>query len=162
MSRRSTPRRQAARRFAKQRQQDREISNTMRDIQRTARTGIAALAATNTARTRTAVATTFAAKPSPESLPHTPTETRRAPTPKTLWQAATGERAPEPVKAAPTEYRPVKAAEVPKGTRDVCKVHKGRGDLSAQWYPVGYMDGDDGARVFARLHGASVRYAVAA
>ncbi|MFF1693080.1 hypothetical protein ACFVXC_05560 [Streptomyces sp. NPDC058257] len=166
MSRHSTPRRQAARRFAKQRQQDREISNTLKDIQRTARAGIRALGADNAARTRTAVATTFAATRATLDARPVPPRTDPVPTPKTLWQAATGEPAPvtESVKAepAPRVHTSIKAADVPKGTRDVCKIHKDRGDLSSEWYPVGYLDGDDGARVYARLHGASVRYSTAA
>lgn len=67
-----------------------------------------------------------------------------------------------PVAAEPT-YAPILAKDVPAEIKAVAKIHKNAGELSADWFMVGFT-GPDGSTVdyYARLHGASVRYAVAA
>ncbi|MEU3979681.1 hypothetical protein AB0F77_06135 [Streptomyces sp. NPDC026672] len=70
--------------------------------------------------------------------------------------------APEPVKAAPA-YRPIKAADLPSEIKAVTRRHLADGDLSADWFCVGILDRDDlTVNVYARKHGASVRYSTGA
>ena len=74
---------------------------------------------------------------------------------------------PEPVKAASTgtpQYRPIKAAELPAEIKAVTRRHLADGELSAEWFCVGILDGRDDltVNVYARKHGASVRYSTGA
>ncbi|MBD0734011.1 hypothetical protein [Streptomyces sp. CBMA29] len=73
---------------------------------------------------------------------------------KRVTRAATSTR--------PLTYTPVMAKDVPADVRAVTKVHRDAGDLSAEWLMVGFTDDPDETRYYARKHGASVRYAVAA
>ncbi|MEU5425201.1 hypothetical protein AB0H73_06285 [Streptomyces olivoreticuli] len=79
---------------------------------------------------------------------------------RVVREAPPVETALRPVAVAP-QYRPVKAADVPEETRTLAKLHRDQGDLEREWFPVGVMelDGKD-VRVFARRHGASLRYSV--
>lgn len=165
MSRRHTPRRKAAKRFAAERRAEREAAQTMADIRRTAR-ALPDLASGNLAARREAVAARYAGiraanNPAPATFATAP-----IPTPKTIWEAAMGAGVPVPApKAAEIarEYTPIKAADVPPDCRRVCKLHRDRGDLKAgDWFPIGVMPEGDDRDVYARLHGNSVRYAVAA
>ncbi|AZM47843.1 hypothetical protein DMB38_20460 [Streptomyces sp. WAC 06738] len=158
------------------RQQEADTRATLTEWRGVAtRSPLATLAAGNVDRTRATVAGTFASKPDPGELPHTPArDSAVIPTPKTVWQAATGEAAPvkapepapEPVKAAavPTVYRPIKAADLPAEIKDVTRKHLADGDLSGDWFCVGVLDDPDDLTVdvYARKHGASVRYSIAA
>lgn len=134
-----------------------------------AHSSLGLLAASNLLKTGETVSATFAAKPSPSELPHTPAE--RSPKPsdmpkRSIWQAATGDTAPVPIPegARPsTEPTPVKIAELPDKVRELAKIAKSKGILSREWVSLGAVDRDGSDReVFARLHGNSIRYAIAA
>jgi hypothetical protein len=167
---RSTNRARKRARVADKRRKDLAFLDHMRGAEMGATGTHAALsvkAVENLARTHATVSATFAAKPSPKILPLTPLETRcPAPTPKTLWEAAMGkpETPPKPVKAPHVPnlrtrvYTSIKAAELPQDVRD-CVKYITWGAAPRMWEHVGSMT-RDGARldVFARKHGASVRY----
>ncbi|WP_411087839.1 hypothetical protein [Streptomyces sp. 061-3] len=77
--------------------------------------------------------------------------------------------APATVKAKPStvpDYAPAKVAELPWEARELAKLAKDRGQLSREWFQVGVvqLDADDESttvRLYARLHGNSVRYSTA-
>ncbi|MEU9050106.1 hypothetical protein AB0D37_06835 [Streptomyces sp. NPDC048384] len=137
-----------------------------------AHSSLGLLAASNLAGTRATVSGTFAAKPSPAVLPNTPAE--RAPKPsdmprRSLWQAATGDAAPEPV-AEPVKapepvavvHEPIKAAELDKELKAEAKRIM-QSDTSGGWRVVGAMDRENGrVSVYVRKHGATVRYSTTA
>ncbi|MGW3763068.1 hypothetical protein [Streptomyces sp. NPDC005131] len=133
------------------------------------------LAASRMAERSATVSATFAAKPSPAVLPHTVPDAAPKPSnmpqQRTIWQAATGTpapesiKAPEPVKAKPAKrvHTSIKAADVPADVKAVTRKHLADGQLSAAWFGVGIIDRPDGTTVdvYARKHGASVRYSTA-
>lgn len=83
---------------------------------------------------------------------------------KTIYEAATGQPTPVPEGARPeTEPTPVKVGDLPKQARELARIAKESGHLSREWLSLGAVerDGKD-VPVYARLHGNSVRYAVAA
>ncbi|MFI7083924.1 hypothetical protein ACIBUR_09990 [Streptomyces anulatus] len=130
------------------------------------------LAADNMTRTRETVSATFAAKRSPSVLPNTPARDAAKPSdmPKrSIWQAATGTPAPdataEPVKVLPAPelrtrvHTPIKAAELDREMRAAAMriVHHQYGNPG--WRLVGVINVEGGRRtIYARKHGASVRY----
>ncbi|MFE4527154.1 hypothetical protein ACFRMO_08140 [Streptomyces anulatus] len=135
------------------------------------------LAADNLTKTHETVSDTFAAKRSPSVLPNTPTREAAKPSdmPKrSIWQAATGTPAPAPDETAETVkvlpapelstrvHTPIKAAELDKPMRAAAMriVHREYGIHG--WRLVGVINTEDGRRtVYARRHGASVRYSTA-
>lgn len=137
-----------------------------------AHSSLGLLAADNLTRTRATVSAAYGAKPSPTELPNTPEE--RAPKPsdmprRSIWQAATAEPTPAPVPEIPdgarptAEPTPVKIGELPAQARELAKIAKDKGLLSREWLSLGAIErnGKD-VQVYARLHGNSVRYSVAA
>ncbi|MGW3153762.1 hypothetical protein [Streptomyces sp. NPDC001089] len=125
------------------------------------------LAAANLSGVRATVSDTFGSKRT--ALDVRPVPPRPVPTPKTLWQAATGDAAPAPVPDIPEGARPdkeptpVKVGDLPADVRRLAKIAKDKGILSRDWVSLGGVerDGKTG-HVYARLHGNSVRYAVEA
>ena len=137
-----------------------------------AHSSLGMLAADNLTKRRETVTGTFAAKPSPAVLPNTVHDRPKPsamPRTRTVWQAATGEPTPGPVPDVPdgarpdAEPTPVKVGDLPTQARDLAKIAKDKGILSREWLSLGAIerDGRD-VQVYARLHGNSVRYAVAA
>ncbi|MET7631809.1 hypothetical protein ABZS53_15335 [Streptomyces sp. NPDC005499] len=133
------------------------------------------LAASRMAERSATVSAAFAAKPSPAVLPHTVPDAAPKPSNmpqrRTIWQAATGtptpDKAPEPVKVHPAPHlhtrvhTPIKAAELDKEMRAAAMriVHA---DGIHGWRLVGVINRDSGrVTVYARKHGASVRYSTA-
>ncbi|MFD9815175.1 hypothetical protein [Streptomyces sp. NPDC059080] len=116
------------------------------------------------------MATTFARKRVELDARPVPPSPRPVPTPKTLWQAATGEPAPtakpapapEPTKAEPVTrvHTPIKAAELDKEMKAAAK-RIVQSDTSGGWRLVGVVNREDGrVSVYVRKHGASVRYSM--
>ncbi|WP_405668036.1 hypothetical protein [Streptomyces sp. NBC_00055] len=129
---------------------------------------LAMLAASNLTGTRATVSATFAAKPSPAVLPHTPPRTAAKPSDmprRSIWHAATGDPVAEPVAEPVTApvlatrvHTPIKAAELDKEMRAAAMriVH---GDGPHGWRLVGVINRESGrVTVYVRKHGASVRY----
>lgn len=128
------------------------------------------LAADNMTKTRETVSATFAAKRSPSVLPNTPARDAAKPSdmPKrSIWQAATGTPAPAPdetagpvkVLPAPELHTPIKAAELDKEMRAAAMRIVRQQDGIHGWRLVGVINVEGGRRtVYARKHGASVRY----
>ena len=127
-----------------------------------AHSSLGLLAASNLAGTRATVGGTFAAKPSPAVLPHTPAERAPKPSdmpPRSIWQAATGDSAPEPVAVV---HEPIKAAGLSKELKAEAKRIM-QSDTSGGWRVVGAMDRENGrVSVYVRKHGATVRYSTTA
>ncbi|MEV7902118.1 hypothetical protein [Streptomyces anulatus] len=135
------------------------------------------LAADNMTKTRETVADAFAAKRSPSVLPNTPTRVAAKPSDmpsRSIWQAATGtpapvpDETPEPVKVLPAPelstrtHTPIKAAELDKEMRAAAMRIVRHTDGVHGWRLVGVINVAGGRRtVYARTHGASVRYSTA-
>ncbi|MFV0135543.1 hypothetical protein ACLGIH_20365 [Streptomyces sp. HMX87] len=139
---------------------------------------LAALAGENTAKKRRRMRGQQAARIAHANLrpaPGTLGETKRPCDIPVTFKAAKPERrrvvraatstAPEPVKAEPTpKYRPIKAAEVPAEIKAATRRRLADGGLTGEWLRVGILDGRDNltVHVYARKHGASVRYSTGA
>lgn len=97
--------------------------------------------------------------PSPQT-PAVPLTFKAEPKRRRVTRPAT-DTAP-PVKVERT-YTPILGKDVPKEIKETTKIHKDAGHLSREWFMVGFT-GPDGSTTdyYARLHGNSVRYAVAA
>ncbi|MGW3274947.1 hypothetical protein ACWDFH_26255 [Streptomyces kronopolitis] len=81
---------------------------------------------------------------------------------KSIWEAATGEPAPVKAEPAPTDYQPIKAAELDKEMKAAAKRIL-QSDTSGGWRLIGVMNRESGrVKVYVRKHGASVRYSTAA